>query len=43
MKMKTQESIVLKGNLKNLMSILLPIAKKVISNEISKIKSRVML
>ena len=42
MKMKTQKSIVLKGNFKNLMSILLPIAKKVTNNQINKIKSRVM-
>ena len=40
--MKTQKSIVLKRNFKNLMSILLPIPKKVISNQINKIKSRVM-
>ena len=36
MEMKSQKSIVLKGNMKNLMSILLPIAKKVISNQINK-------
>ena len=42
MKMKAQKSIVLKRNFKNLMSILLPIAKKVISNQINKIKSRIM-
>ena len=42
MKMKTQKSIVLKRNFKNLMTILLPIAKKVISNQINKIKSRIM-
>ena len=42
MKTKTQKSIVLKRNFKNLMSILLPIAKKVIRNQINKIKSRVM-
>ena len=40
--MKAQKSIVLKRNFKNLMSILLPIAKKVISNQINKIKSRIM-
>ena len=42
MKMKAQKSIVLKRNFKNLMSTLLPIAKKVISNQINKIKSRRM-
>ena len=42
MKTKTQKSIVLKRNFRNLMSILLPIAKKVISNQINKIKSRIM-
>ena len=41
MKMKAQKCIVLKRNFKNLMSILLPIVKKVISNQINKIKSRV--
>ena len=42
MKMKAQKSIVLKQNFKKLMSILLPIAKKVISNQINKIKSHIM-
>ena len=42
MKMKTQKSIVSKRNFKNFMSIFLPIAKKVISNQINKIKSCVM-
>ena len=43
MKMKmTQKSIVLKRNFKKLMSILLPTAKKVIRNQLNKIKSRVM-
>ena len=42
MKMKTQKNVVLKRKFKNLMSILLPIAKKVISNQINKIKSCVM-
>ena len=42
MKVKTQKSIVLKRNFKNLLSILLPLAKRVISNQINKIKSRVM-
>ena len=40
--MKTQKSIVLKGNFKNLMSTLLPMAKKVISNQINQIKSHIM-
>ena len=40
--MKIQKRIVLKCNFKNLMSILLPIAKKVVRNQINKIKSRVM-
>ena len=42
MKMKAQKSIVLKRNFKYLMSTLLPIAKKVISNQINQIKSRIM-
>ena len=42
MKMKAQKSIVLRRNFKNLMSILLPIAKKMISNQINKRKSRTM-
>ena len=42
MKMKAQKSIVLKRNFKNLMSTLLPMAKKVISNQINQIKSRIM-
>ena len=41
MKTKTQKSVVLNRKNKKLMSIL-PIAKKVISNQINKIKSRVM-
>ena len=40
--MKTQKNIVLKRNFKNLMSTLLPNAKKVISNQINQIKSRIM-
>ena len=39
MKMKTQKSIVLK---QNLMSTLLPIVKRGISNQINKIKSRII-
>ena len=34
--MKAQKSVVLRRNFKNLMSTLLPIAKKVISNQINK-------
>ena len=41
MKMEAQKSI-LKRNFKNLMSILSPIAKKVISSQINQIKSRIM-
>ena len=41
MKTKTQKSVVLNRKNKKLRSIL-PIAKKVISNQINKIKSRVM-
>ena len=40
--MKAQKSIVLKRNFKGLMSILLPIVKKVVSNQINKIKSRII-
>ena len=39
--MKAQKSTVLKRNFKNLTFTLLPIVKKVVSNEISKIKSRI--
>ena len=42
MKMKAQNSIILKRNFKKMMSILLPIAKKVISNQINQIKSCIM-
>ena len=42
MKMNAQKSIVLKQNFKNLMSILLPIAEKVVRNQINQIKSRMM-
>ena len=41
-KMKAQKSIVLKLNMKNLMFTLLPIAKKVISNQINQLKSCIM-
>ena len=40
--MKAQKSVVLKRNFKNLMSILLPMAKKVISNQTNQIKSRII-
>ena len=40
--MKAQKSIELKRNFKNLMSTLLPIVKKVISNQMNQIKSRIM-
>ena len=40
--MKAQKSVVLKRNFKNFMSTLLPMAKKVISDQINQIKSRIM-
>ena len=40
--MKVQKSVVLKRNFKNLMFTLLPMAKKVISNQINQLKSRIM-
>ena len=42
MKMGTQKSIALKQNLKKLMSTLLPIVKRGISNQINKTKSRII-
>ena len=42
MKMKAQKSVILKRNFINLMSILLSIAKEVISSQINQIKSRIM-
>ena len=42
MEMKSQKSIVLKRNFKNLMSTLLPMAKKLISNQINQIKLRIL-
>ena len=42
MKVRMQKSIVSKRNFKKLMSTLLPIVKKVVSNQINKIKSRIM-
>ena len=42
MKMKTQKSIVLKSNMKNLMTSLLPMVKKMINNNINQIKLSIM-
>ena len=42
MKKQTQKSFVLKRNSKNLMSTLLPIAKKMLSNKINQIKSDII-
>ena len=42
MRMKAQKSIVLKRNFKNLMFTLLPMVKKVVSNQINQTKSRIM-
>ena len=42
MKMKSQKSIVLKHNMKNLMTTLLPMVKKIISDKINQIKSGIM-
>ena len=42
MKMKVQKSIVLKRNMKNLMTTLLPIVKNIISKRINQIKSGIM-
>ena len=42
MKMVAQKSIVSKRNFKNLISVLLPKAKKVISHQINQIKLRIM-
>ena len=42
MNIKAQKKVILKRNFKNLMSILLPIAKKVISNKINQIKLRII-
>ena len=41
MKIKTQKSIVLKRNMKKVLTTLLPIAKKMIRNKINQIKSRI--
>ena len=42
MKMKTSKGIALKYNMKNLMTKLLPIVKKIVNKKVYKIKSRVM-
>ena len=42
MKMKSHKSIVLKHNMKNLMTTLLPMLKKIISDKINQIKSGIM-
>ena len=42
MKMKSQKSIVLKHNMKNLMTTLLPMVKKIISDKINQIKLGIM-
>ena len=42
MKMKAQKSIVLKSNLKNLMTSLLPMVKRMINKKINQIKSGIM-
>ena len=42
MKMKTQKSIVLKPNMKNLMTSLLPVVKKMINKKMNQIKSGIM-
>ena len=42
MKMKAQKSIVLKRNMKNLMTTLLPMVKNIISDKINQIKSGIM-
>ena len=42
MKMKIRKSIVLKRNMKNLMTSLLPMAKTIVNKKINKIKSRIM-
>ena len=42
MKMKSQKSIVLKHNMKNLMTTLLPMVKKIISDKINQVKLGIM-
>ena len=42
MKMKIRKSIVLKCNMKNLMTSLLPMVKKILNKKINQVKSRIM-
>ena len=42
MKMKTKKSIVLKRNMKNLMTSLLPMVKKMVNKKINQIKLDIM-
>ena len=42
MKMKTQKSVVLKRNMKNLMTSLLPVVKKMINKKMNQIKLGIM-
>ena len=42
MKMKSQKSIILKHNIKNLMTTLLPMIKKIISDKIHQVKLGIM-
>ena len=42
MKMKNQKSIVLKPNMKNLITSLLPVVKKMINKKVNQIKSSIM-
>ena len=42
MKMKSQKSIVLKQNMKNLMTTLLPLIKKIIGDKINQVKSGIV-
>ena len=42
MKIQTQRSVVLRQNMKNLMTSLLPMVKKVINEKINQIKSGIM-
>ena len=42
MKMKRTKSIVLKHNMKNLMTSLIPMVKKIVNKKIKQVKSRVM-
>ena len=42
MKMKIRKSIVLKCNMKNSMTSLLPMVKKILNKKINQVKSRIM-